>query len=221
MSHANAGRRRKIDDTILQQLWMRCLPSHMAACLANCSDKCDLEELAEEADKIQECYDRHPLFQLVQPKPCPTPQETDTLAKILAKLDTLGCNSPPPKCGRQRLRPQSRDNKPSNYKCRVCYYHRTYGDDAEKCQPGCTYPKVNKANPQEKARTDLGNISSRLLYVTDRNSKLKFFIGTSLQVTVIVGSTEQHFLHPAGLSLYKLQIIQKSALTVKTTCRSV
>ena len=111
---------------------MRCLPSHMAACLASCSDNCDLEELAEKADRMQEYYNRPPLFQLAKPKPSPSkPQETDTLAKILAKLDTLGRRSPPPKGERQRPRPQSRfDNRP-NHKNRVCRYHRAYGDDAK------------------------------------------------------------------------------------------
>ena len=139
----------KVDDTILQQLWMRCLPSHMAACLASCSDNCDLEELAEKADRMQEFYDRPPLFQLAQPKPSPSkPQETDTLAKIMAKLDMLGCKSSPPKGERQRPRPHSRfDNRP-NQKNQICRYHRAYGDDVKKCLPGCIYPKVNQADPQ-------------------------------------------------------------------------
>ena len=216
-----------VDDTIFQQLWMRCLPSHIAACLASCSDKCDLEELAEKAERIQEYYDRPPFFQLAQPKPCPSkPQETEALTKILTKLDTLGRNSPPPKCGKQRLRSQNRINKPSNHKNRVCYYHRTYGDDAKKCQPECTYPKVDKASSQKKLQrqsvqttTDFGNLLNRLLYVTDRNSKLKFLIDTGSEVSVIPRSTEKHFLHPIGLSLQaanntKISIYGQKSLTL-------
>ena len=52
-----------------------------------------------------------------------------------------------------------------------------------------------------KATTDLGNLSTRLLYITDRNSRLKFLIDTGSEVNVIPRSTEKHFLHPAGLSL--------------------
>ena len=51
-----------------------------------------------------------------------------------------------------------------------------------------------------KAATDFGNLLSRLLYVTDRNSKLKFFIDTGSEVSVIPLSTGKHFLHPTGLS---------------------
>ena len=52
-----------------------------------------------------------------------------------------------------------------------------------------------------KATTDLGNLSSRLLYITDRNSRLKFLIDTGSEVSVIPRSTEKHLLHPTGLSL--------------------
>ena len=52
-----------------------------------------------------------------------------------------------------------------------------------------------------KATTDIGNLSSRLLYITDINSRLKFLIDTGSEVSVIPRSTEKHFLHPTGLSL--------------------
>ena len=40
----------EVDETVLQQLWMRCFQSHMAVYIANNSDKCNLEELVEKAD---------------------------------------------------------------------------------------------------------------------------------------------------------------------------
>ena len=63
-------------------------------------------------------------------------------------------------------------------------------------------PSTGKRQRQSvKATTDLGNLSSRLLYVTDRNSKLKFFIDTGSEVSFISHLTEKHFVYPTGFSL--------------------
>ena len=66
-------------------------------------------------------------------------------------------------------------------------------------QPSRSTGKVQRQTV--KATTNFGNLSSRLLYVTDRNSKLKVLIGTCSEVSVIPRSKEKHFLHPTGLSL--------------------
>nr|CDS34414.1 hypothetical protein HmN_000793500 [Hymenolepis microstoma] len=29
---------------------------------------------------------------------------------------------------------------------KICYYHRTYGDDMKKCQSGCNYPSPSRAD---------------------------------------------------------------------------
>ena len=154
---------------------------------------------------IQEYCDRSPLFQLAQSKLCPSrPQEPNAHTKILAKLDTLGSNYPPPKWGRQHPHPQSRINKPSKHKFRACYYHRTYRNDAK--MPARMHLSEGRQNQptgklQRQSVTDLSNLSSHLLYVTERNSKLKFFINTGSEVSVIPRSTEEHFLHPTDLYL--------------------
>ncbi|VUZ43913.1 unnamed protein product, partial [Hymenolepis diminuta] len=44
----------RVDDVILRQLWMRCLPANMATCLATNVNRGNLDELAEAADKIRE-----------------------------------------------------------------------------------------------------------------------------------------------------------------------
>ena len=63
-------------------------------------------------------------------------------------------------------------------------------------------PSTGKRQRQSiKATTDLDNLSNRLLYVTDRNSKLKFLIDTGSEVSFIPHSTEKHFVQPISFSL--------------------
>nr|CDS26817.1 hypothetical protein HmN_000699200 [Hymenolepis microstoma] len=45
-----------LDDPILRQLWMECLPANMTGCLATRTHRTTLDELAEVADWIQELY---------------------------------------------------------------------------------------------------------------------------------------------------------------------
>ena len=109
-----------VDETILQHLWMRCLPSHMAACLDSCSDKCNPEELAENQIEFKNI--------MIDLRYSNWHNQNSVLLNL--KIQTLGCKSPPSKCRRQRLRPHSRIDKPSNNNNPVYCYHRTYGDDA-------------------------------------------------------------------------------------------
>ncbi|VDL61792.1 unnamed protein product [Hymenolepis diminuta] len=80
----------RVDDVILRQLWMKCLPTNMAAYLTTSINRGNLEELAEAADKIQELFER-PCVQAVE-TPTPnrvTTQQSDVLTKLLEKLELL------------------------------------------------------------------------------------------------------------------------------------
>lgn len=47
----------RVDNTILRQLSMKCLPANMAACLTTSINRSSLGKLAKMTDKIQELYD--------------------------------------------------------------------------------------------------------------------------------------------------------------------
>ncbi|VUZ56619.1 unnamed protein product [Hymenolepis diminuta] len=66
-----------MDDVILRQLWMKCLPANMATSLASNVSRSNLDELAEAADKIQELSDRSCIH------------EPDVLSKFVEKLELI------------------------------------------------------------------------------------------------------------------------------------
>ncbi|VUZ53738.1 unnamed protein product [Hymenolepis diminuta] len=77
-----------------------------------------------------------------------TAQQPDVLTEVVEKLEPLvpDVSSQPGDKQRPRFSKQS-DNSPK-HRNQICYYHRMYGDDARKCQPGCKYPMNGTFNPQ-------------------------------------------------------------------------
>ncbi|VUZ44406.1 unnamed protein product [Hymenolepis diminuta] len=119
---------------------MKCLSANMATCLASNVSRSNLDELAETADKIQELSDRSCVH------------APDVLTKVVEKLELLvpEVSSRPD----DKQRPRSSKQSGISPKHQICYYHKIYGGNARKCQPGCKYPKTDTSFPQ-------GNFTAR------------------------------------------------------------
>ena len=67
----------------------------------------------------------------------------------------------------------------------LCWYHQKFGDNAKKCH-ATALPKIGKRLGQSLSATSAtGCLPSRLLFLTDRNSRRRFLIDTGAEVSVI------------------------------------
>lgn len=135
----------KIDDSILHQLWSKCLPANMTAILAVQSDKLSLDMLAETADKIHDCFFKTSINHVVQTAHTPNANDKlDSLSQRLARLE-VSINNITQRQIPHRSRSNSRKPRsPSQNRfgnSKFCYYHSRFGDNARNCRPGCTHPK--------------------------------------------------------------------------------
>lgn len=138
----------RIDDTILKQLWCKCLPANTNAILSTQGDAVSLEKLAETADKVHECFFKSSTTYVNQVGEASTNDRIDKLLNEVAQLkltvDNIVHNrdSRWSRSNRFRHRPISRSksrskNKKSNT---WCYYHSKFGNKANICKKPCTFP---------------------------------------------------------------------------------
>nr|CUU99214.1 hypothetical transcript [Hymenolepis microstoma] len=148
----------EVKDSILQQLWINCLPVNMAACLVASTYRNALNKLIEAEDGIQQLYFL-PCVQAVEtPILSPiTPQQLDILTKLLQKKESNLANIF-----------ESRDVSSSEPRSQFNYYHRTHGDDARKCQSGHNCPKV--VTPTQRETSSV--LKSALFLICQKNASL-------------------------------------------------
>nr|CDS30668.1 hypothetical protein HmN_000303200 [Hymenolepis microstoma] len=53
--------------------------------------------------------------------------------------------------GKRRPMSPKKLRSPSKDRSKICFYHRTYGNYAKKCQPGCNCPRIDSAISKPKA----------------------------------------------------------------------
>lgn len=105
------------------------------------------------------------------------------------------------------LMPRRRNSSSSKYHSQICHYHRTYGDDASKCNHSCKYPMFDTALSVRLKRRSLSatanpdHFASRLLQVTNRNSKFKLLVDIHFKARVIRRSVEKYFIKSIVLTL--------------------
>ena len=133
------------------------------------------------------------------------PSEIDDLRAEVSRLrETVSALSSPryqPRQPSPRLRsPPPRSN--------MCWYHARFGDRARKCSPPCSY-SGNGGGQHVKATDVAGPHHSRLFFITDRNSGVRFLVDTGAQVSVIPPPPQTG--GPPVLSHSKLLTIHPSA----------
>nr|CUU00252.1 hypothetical transcript [Hymenolepis microstoma] len=130
-----------VSDEILKKLWMKCLPKCLIPSLVTSPSRDNLDKLAKEADLIYDLQDG-PLINTVK-APTAADSFTQRLNELAEQLQELKASrsSISPRLNRRRpISPRKRRN-PTRDTDTVCCFHRTFGDKAKKCRPGCRFAR--------------------------------------------------------------------------------
>lgn len=176
----------KVGDDLLKELWLQRLPVSIQIVLSTSND--DLDQLTVMADSMFEISEASNIQAITSDQ---TKQFSD-LVKFVYKLDgKLGKLSKNfQKSGKrsnqsQRYRSPTPSRAPSVKKRTLCYYHKRFGDKANKCKVSSQLQKFKKlVRRSRSATTDHGPSISRL-YVTDKSSGREFLIDTGADISVI------------------------------------
>ena len=141
----------KLDEAVLRQLWIKCLPPNTTAILSVQDGDLPLDKLADVADKIHECFFKPSISRISE--------DSKSEANLLAVIGELQKQVTELSLQVNHLRHHDRRNasrnrsqsKGRNYKVRktgVCYYHKRFGDKSTRCTLPCSHPAAfNKGLP--------------------------------------------------------------------------
>ncbi|XP_037564624.1 uncharacterized protein LOC119444272 [Dermacentor silvarum] len=126
-----------LDSTLLREIFLQRLPSHVRVALATVAEK-DIGKMAAIADAIMAAANPSASVANVQVKSAsaPSPNEFLELREEIARLtETVAALQA------RTSRPlEQRSAQPQQPRLRWCWYHRKHGDAARKCVAPCGYP---------------------------------------------------------------------------------
>lgn len=127
----------RVSDDFLKSLWLQRLPQQARAILQ--ASNVELPELAKLADKILEVSDYRQIAAATSSSNIPIESPiASRIAALEERIEKL-CRS------RSRNRTSSytkKNQRPSTSSGNnICWYHKTYGEDARKCRQPCNYTK--------------------------------------------------------------------------------
>ena len=168
------------DSAFLRELFLQRLPGNVRMVLASTSDTTSLENLAQLADKVVEVA--APSVSAVKNSSPQLSSEVDQLRAEVTRLQEVVKSLSFKKRPRTPIRhsPTPRSS-PSPTARTLCWYHSKYGDAARKCKPPCDMGSAHTI----AATNTVGSTPSRLFYVTDRISGLRFLVDTGADVSVV------------------------------------
>lgn len=140
LRHLQALAHTAIPEQLLRTIWMGRLPSQLQAILATRTAD-NLTEVAEQADRVHEVTCRAAAVASVQPTTTgPTLEEQiKQLTKQVA--DLKGQLNKAKKEDKKRSRSKSRPKALPREDNDICYYHRRFKENAQKCTQPCAYKK--------------------------------------------------------------------------------
>lgn len=144
----------KLDDSILRQLWVNCLPANTKAILSVQAPDTPLEKLAEVADKVHECFFSSSVHNVSNVPTSSTTKEDINAIQTQLKSMQLQMNAFMERrsSSRSRSRSRRRDSPLPNRNDGVCYYHRRFKEKARKCTHPCTFHPNNVPQGNEMAK---------------------------------------------------------------------
>ena len=145
---------RKLENSILKQLFLLRLPSNVQLILASTSDSVDTDKLAEIADRIIDVAMPQTVAAIAPPAKLPTTTSDNELSKMRGEIEKLAgqmrsLSSQLKERSRSRGRSQTQGNGRQNRSASPaptsrssttteCWYHETYGDNAYRCRSPCS-----------------------------------------------------------------------------------
>lgn len=139
------------DEKLLKVLWVQRLPLQARTILASLQG--NLEQLSQVADAVVESLQLHGVGQVVAPiatsqmvtQPASALEiQIAELAKQVAELSRYHQRGRSRERSNSKFRYNKRDNTPKpnrdKYQPPTCWYHRTFGTNAQKCQQPCDFP---------------------------------------------------------------------------------
>nr|CAH8870860.1 unnamed protein product [Trichobilharzia regenti] len=128
---------------------------------------------------------------------------------VLSQLAALTTRTRPSRSRSSSRRRLSRSPSTSRHHDTICWYHRSYGDNARRCRSPCNFQTKPKDISSCMKTSTVGNLrsSSRLFYVTDRNTGTTFLVDTGAEVSVLPPTTQER-QHPDPA--VTLQAVNKS-----------
>ena len=145
---------RKLENSILKQLFLQRLPSNVQLILASSSDSVDTDRLAEIADRIIDVALPHTVAAVAPSTKSSIPTSSTEISKLREEMEQLASQVRSlsfqlRERSRSRSRGQSqtpdRQNRPASpaptprsSTSTECWYHETYGDNAYRCRSPCS-----------------------------------------------------------------------------------
>ncbi|XP_023239033.1 uncharacterized protein LOC111637694 [Centruroides sculpturatus] len=137
----------RISDDMLKTLWLQRLPTAAQQILAVSGE--DLTKVAKLADKI--CEVTTPMGQIQAVSPLPAENHVDAIAQLKEQISQLSLQiqqiteSKPYQRSRHRSCRFSSPhrNRSTSEGRKVCWYHRKFGDKANKCTSPCQFQSGN------------------------------------------------------------------------------
>lgn len=143
LRHLQALAHTAIPEQLLRTIWMGRLPSQLQAILATRTAD-NLTEVAEQADRVHEVTCRSAVVASVQPT-TKGPSLEDQIKQLTKQVaDLKGQLTKANKENKKRSRSQSRPKtQPLEGTAAdgICYYHRRFKENAQKCTQPCAYKK--------------------------------------------------------------------------------
>nr|CDS28223.1 gag pol polyprotein [Hymenolepis microstoma] len=144
-----------LNEEILKKLWMKCLPKSLIPFLVTSPSRDNLDKLAEEADRIYDPQDGMVINAVKATDPIT--QRLNELAEQLKELKASRSSISPRLHKRRPISPRERRN-PVRHTDTLCYYHRTFGANAKKCQPGCQFARNTSHDHSGKDHVRVTNL---------------------------------------------------------------
>jgi hypothetical protein len=109
---------------------------------------------------------------------------TGQVAALSAELAHLRSNSRDPRSRTWNRRSGSRPPSRDDAKPTLCWYHRRYGAQEQKCTQPCSYRQQEKSTQRISAASHVCAKTTSRLFITDRLSKRQFLFDTGSDLSV-------------------------------------
>ena len=131
-------------ETVIRHLFIQSMPPEIKISLASLDPNTPVDEVAKIADRVMSCTNSVSPPTIAASATNNTATDSDTAAAVrdlisfMREWTTQFSNTPDTRSKNKRFtktKPRQRSGSPIPY----CYYHRTYGRQAKKCQKPCSF----------------------------------------------------------------------------------